>query len=222
MSRHEKEVKETLAGLERLYSESVRTHGIASKSVCWKDEHSQRLRFKKLVEVIDPSGGEVSVTVNDYGCGYGALFPYLDALPLVRLTRYYGYDISEEMVATATEFVDDSRAEFILESQVTKEADYSFVSGTFNVKLGADDALWEQHIKDALMILGERSLKGFAFNLPTTYVDWRSETLFYAEPWSFFDFCKRNISPYVSILHDYPLFEWTMIVRKEPRHGEVG
>ncbi len=26
-------------------------------------------------------------------------------------------------------------------------------------------------------------------------------------------FCKREISPYVTLVHDYPLYEWTMPVR---------
>jgi hypothetical protein len=70
-------------------------------------------------------------------------------------------------------------------------------------------------MKGALMHLAAMSIRGFAFNAMTTYVDWKQENLYYADPFMFFDFCKRNISRYVSLLHDYPLFEWTMIVRKE-------
>jgi len=46
-------------------------------------------------------------------------------------------------------------------------------------------------------------------------VDWKQDNLYYGDPFLFFDYCKRNISRYVSLLHDYPLYEWTIIVRKE-------
>jgi hypothetical protein len=35
----------------------------------------------------------------------------------------------------------------------------------------------------------------------------------------FFHYCRQEISRYVSLLHDYPLYEWTMIVRKEVEAG---
>ena len=35
----------------------------------------------------------------------------------------------------------------------------------------------------------------------------------YGDPCAFFQFCKREISPDVTLLHDYPLYEWTMLVR---------
>jgi hypothetical protein len=59
----------------------------------------------------------------------------------------------------------------------------------------------------------ERSRRGFAFNLFTTYVDWKEDHLYYGDPGFFFDFCKRELSRSVALLHDYPLWEWTMVVR---------
>jgi len=34
-----------------------------------------------------------------------------------------------------------------------------------------------------------------------------------ADPRPFFDFCMRELSPNVTLLHDYPLQEWTILVR---------
>ena len=215
MSSDEKKVFQTLTGIEHLYSGNLKIHGTTSKSVGWKDEASQRLRFKKLAQVINPDTSYQRITINDYGCGYGAMFRYIEELPAIRLTQYYGYDISEEMLTAAKHFVADPRAEFIQNSQITKVADYSFVSGTFNVKLEASDELWTEYVKKVLINLAEKSTYGFAFNLLTTYVDWKQENLYYADAFMFFDFCKRHISKYVSLLHDYPLYEWTIIVRKE-------
>ena len=104
-------------------------------------------------------------------------------------------------------------------SEVTETADYSFVSGTFNVRMGASDAAWRRYVEDKLKLLAQRSRRGFAFNLLTTYVDWRKDDLFYADPAHFFAFCRENISRYVTLLHDYPLYEWTIAVRLERPEG---
>jgi len=212
MDTRRDKVSETLDGIVDLYEKNLADYGRTSKSVGWKDDVSQRLRFNKLASVINPQ--DESITVNDFGCGYGAMFQYFAAQPDVPLVKYYGYDISEEMLAAATAAVPDSRAVFIKASRVTEEADYSFVSGTFNVRLGASDQVWSDYIKEVLLNLAANSRRGIAFNLLSTYVDWKQENLYYADPFMFFDFCKRNISRYVSLLHDYPLYEWTIVVRK--------
>ena len=39
--------------------------------------------------------------------------------------------------------------------------------------------------------------------------------LFYADPGELFDHCKRRYSRWVALLHDYGLYEFTILVRKE-------
>jgi SAM-dependent methyltransferase len=206
--------QELLEGVADMYSRDLNVHGLDPKSVGWKDEANQNLRFEKLAQVIDVRVAGDNISVNDLGCGYGAMFAYLDEIPSIGLARYQGYDISDEMLQAARQFVTDPRATFIRSSEITYAGDYSFVSGTFNVKLEASDELWTEYVKDTLIKLSAKSMKGFAFNALSIYVDWKKENLYYADPFMFFDFCKRNISPYVSLLHDYPLYEWTMLVRK--------
>jgi SAM-dependent methyltransferase len=187
--------------------------------VGWKDEASHRLRFEKLIQVIKPQRKEENITVNDFGCGYGAMFNYLNEILGPNLVKYYGYDVSEEMITAARKFINDPRAEFIESLKVTHLADYSFISGTFNVKLKASDAMWTEYVKETLINAAGMSRKGFSFNALSVYVDWKEENLYYADPFLFFDFCKRKFSRYVALLHDYPLFEWTMIVYKEDPSG---
>lgn len=215
MNRDDQTLSQTLAAVAELYAGNLDDHGLDSRSVGWRDHTSQRLRFTKLAEVIEPEAAKQGISINDFGCGYGAMFRFLDQLPGVRVARYYGYDISAEMLKVAPEFAGDERAAFLHSEKVTETADYSFVSGTFNVRLGASDSLWTEYIHETLLTLAARSHRGFAFNLLSTYVDWKKEDLFYGNPLHFFDFCKRHISPRVSLLHDYPLWEWTILVRKE-------
>jgi hypothetical protein len=42
----------------------------------------------------------------------------------------------------------------------------------------------------------------------------RRADLYYADPLETFELCARQFSPRVALLHDYPLYEFTMIVRK--------
>ena len=57
--------------------------------------------------------------------------------------------------------------------------------------------------------------KGFAFNMLTSYsdADKMRDDLYYGDPCELFDHCKRSYSRNVALLHDYGLYEFTMLVR---------
>jgi hypothetical protein len=40
------------------------------------------------------------------------------------------------------------------------------------------------------------------------------EDLFYADPCELFDYCKTRFARNVALLHDYGLYEFTILVRK--------
>lgn len=200
-----------LQQVEALYTGNVAEKGVGPNSVGWRDEATQLLRFRKLAAIVDPSGDALSY--NDLGCGYGAMFPFLrDSVP-APLGLYRGYDISRDMLAAAREFAKDDHVQLVEAPSLDQKADYSFVSGTFNVRFDANDEEWLQYILKMLHNMAEHSTRGFAFNLLTSYVDWKEPHLFYGDPSFFFDHCVRNISRRVVVFHDYPLYEWTIGVR---------
>jgi len=207
-------MRNLLANVAKLYSDNVKAFGASAKSAGWKDEASQNLRFQKLLEVIREGKG-TGLTINDLGCGYSAFYHYLRTESSLKISRYYGYDISEEMLTLAKRSIKDKSAIFINSERILHEADYSFASGIFNVKLDIDDSLWEHYIEETLVNMNKRSLRGFAFNALTTYVDYRESQLYYADPLSFFGFCEKSFSGNVSLLQNYGLYEWTIIVNKE-------
>jgi len=45
--------------------------------------------------------------------------------------------------------------------------------------------------------------KGLAFNMMSKYVEYENDELFYEEPEKAFSFVKKNITPYVNLIHDY-------------------
>jgi SAM-dependent methyltransferase len=172
----------------------------------------QETRFAPLVQVIEP--GIEGFTMNDLGCGFADLYRFIhdSGLPI---GGYRGYDLSERMLEIAKTRVADD-AELIHSNRIDRRADYSFACGVFNSKLEASDEEWLEYMKTVVRNLAEHSDRGFAFNSLTSYVDYREPHLFYVDPMEMFEFCKREISPRVSLLHDYPLWEWTMIVRTGP------
>ena len=67
--------KDTLKKIEELYSENLRVHGSVSNAVGWPKSDQQKLRFEKLTSIVAPT--DEPLTINDYGCGYGAHLEYL-------------------------------------------------------------------------------------------------------------------------------------------------
>ena len=106
---------------------------------------------------------------------------------------------------------------FFSESRLLDVADYTVASGIFNVKLDTPAVEWEKYILDTLETINALSRNGFAFNVLTKYSDqeFMRPDLYYADPLFFFDYCKTKYSRFVTLLHDYPLYEFTILVRKD-------
>ena len=201
-----------LKTVSQYYSEKVTTHGPTAKGVDWNSPESQTLRFEQLLKVCDGAG---PFSLNDYGCGYGALADYLAARGYT--VSYYGFDISEPMLAEArTLHRDWAHCQFVSDSAGLSEADYTVASGIFNVKLGATEEVWRDYLLDTLDRINVLSAKGFAVNALTKYsdADRMRPDLYYADPLFLFDYCKIRYSKYVALLHDYPLYEFTLLIRK--------
>ncbi len=203
-----------LEKIKALYTSNLSETGVKSTAVGWNSPESQAMRFDKLTAVIEGRSGPVSV--NDYGCGYGAHLAYLVKECGIQVNEYFGYDVSEEMLAAARSELAWFAGDLSLNcsSEISTMADYTFVSGTFNVKFEADHYAWQDFIEKKLDEIDAHSACGFSFNLLSTYVDWKEKHLFYGDPCYWFDLSKRKYSKNVSLLHDYPLYEWTILVRK--------
>ena len=206
-------MNETLNKISNLYSNNLSEHGDQSKAVGWSTADSQELRFEKLTKVIPEK--DSSFSVNDYGCGYGAHLEYL-LQKKHSVVGYNGYDLSEEMLIMSKERLKDFNGDLKLinSSKISTPADFTFVSGTFNVRFESTYEEWKQFIEGTLDMINETSDRGFSFNLLSKYVDWKEPHLFYGDPCYWFDYCKVNYSKQVTLLHDYPLYEWTILVKK--------
>ncbi|MBS1505278.1 MAG: methyltransferase domain-containing protein [Bacteroidetes bacterium] len=198
------------------YSDRIKSFGNSSKGVGWKDNNAQEIRFAQLLKVVQNKTG---FSINDFGCGAAQLYNYMLAQGYNSF-EYYGYDILDEMLQSARNNIIPDHAVILAKIESASEmnfSDYSVASGTFNVKGQSTNEDWLDYIISTLLILNEKSRKGFAFNLLTKYsdVEFMQDHLYYADPLFLFDYCKRNFSKNVALLHDYFQYDFTIIVRKD-------
>lgn len=133
-----------------------------------------------------------------------------------RPEAYCGFDIVEPMLAHArAQYGDQPWVRFVSSAKELPVADYTVASGIFNVRLDVPDDAWRGYILETLSQMAGVSTIGFAFNMLTAYSDperMRAD-LYYGDPDFFFDHCMRTYSRNVALLHDYGLYEFTLIVR---------
>lgn len=196
------------------YNQNISNFGLTSQGVGWKNEAAQLVRFEQLIKILDPIKNS---SINDLGCGTGDLIPFLQKKNF--LFTYTGYDMLPVMIDLArNRHSKGSNIEFKLIEKVSEleSADYTVASGIFNIRFEQTDEFWESYILETLRHMNLNSKRGFAFNLLTKYSDsdFMKNELYYADPCFLFDYCKKNFSKNVALLHDYDQYDFTILVRK--------
>lgn len=204
---------ELLNEVASYYSGKLTEYGDTPRGVDWNGEESQVVRFEQLCKIVaaDASG----FSLNDLGCGYGALFDFLSKR--YPLCSYLGVDVSTQMIhAAEARHRSPSSARFITAAEPDVIGDYGLASGIFNVRLQRTDEEWFDYLQSTLDVLDRTSRMGFAFNCLTSYSDEdrKRNYLYYADPCQIFDLCMRRYSRQVALLHDYGLYEFSILVRK--------
>jgi trans-aconitate methyltransferase len=211
LARHGDTLTEDLKRIERHYAELVEKHGAAPEAAQWSDFRTQRLRLQVLSEVGDLRAAKVL----DFGCGTGALLAYLTE-ERGFTGEYVGYDLAMPAVELARRLQPTGRFERrdIRSEGVPESFDFILASGVFNNRTSDGWTL----ITELLGALWPRATCALAFNAMSTYVDFREEHLWYADPAEVFTWCKRELSPAVALRHDYLVkpdvipFEFTVFV----------
>ena len=193
------------------FDKRIREHGASPRGSDWNSETSQNARFDQLLKVVESK----SFSILDYGCGYGALADYLATKGFE--ADYYGYDILESAIETARQaHRDKPRRTFFTDKSQVPVCDYVVASGIFNFRGEQSFEEWTDYVLGVLNELHRLSQRGFSSNFLTKYSDadrMRSD-LYYADPLFLFDYCKRNFSKNVALLHDYYLYDFTLLIRK--------
>ncbi|WP_050628398.1 class I SAM-dependent methyltransferase [Bradyrhizobium viridifuturi] len=206
-------MRELQTKVRNYYSGTLQRHGPTPLGVDWPNVVSQYLRFVQLLKLCH-FGQPFSL--NDFGCGYGALLEFLAMRHGDAVVTYRGIDISPAMVdAARVRWANNRRAVFAVGSQCGALADYSLVSGTLNVRLGHPVPEWEAYVEAILTDLEASSRIGFAVNFMLPRDDATAEAgLYRTVPERWTPFCERFGR--VELITGYGLREFTLLVRKTP------
>ncbi|MBL4747767.1 MAG: class I SAM-dependent methyltransferase [Magnetovibrio sp.] len=207
-------IPDLLQFISVVYDYRINECGPVANGVFWSSQDLQVLRYEVLLKAIFPEDLKGPISINDLGCGYGALFDLIAKDPMMKSGRYIGYDISEKMIRTAKTQHHDFRTRFITSPVATEVADYSFVSGTYNMYMGTDAVMWRQYIKTSLNALWSKTTKAMAFNLLSEKSTKNFPDLFYANAQEFTEYAL-TLSPKIELIDDYDDNEFTLIVKRQ-------
>lgn len=203
--------------IQKFYNDKVSRHGESIESVGWGTQEDQYLRFAVLLRGLDPRGK----TILDVGCGKGDLVGYLQQF-YGDSFQYVGVDLSDSHIATANNKWADANAAFFCgdisswaESSDFKEVDISLMSGAMTYKISDN----EKVALETMTKMFEVSSETACLNFMTKYVDFELEKNHHYQPEKIFSQAK-DLSRWVSLYHDYPLWEFTVQIHKKPLQGD--
>jgi hypothetical protein len=197
------------------FAGKLETYGTTPRGVDWNSDGSQDVRFEQLSRVINPAQ---PYSLLDYGSGFGSMYDFLKKKG--HELTYVGYDIVENMVIKGRDLhPGDMNCAFTSQEKELSPASYAVASGIFNIRLDCEYQVWTEYVVKTITRMHDLSTKGFSFNLLTSYSDQeymlKRPDLYYADPLFFFDYCKRHFSRNVALLHDYGVYDFTILVRKD-------
>jgi SAM-dependent methyltransferase len=188
------------------YNSRFREMGRDIASVGWKDNETQSLRFDVLTRGINLD----EKIIFDFGCGLGDFYSYLKKQDLKKI-EYVGYDISDEMIKDNNKHYNQSNCRFIsgdlLTDSIATTHSYDIIiaSGTFSLNTGRNLLDTQEYLK----VLWSMTRESLCVNFLSKYVDFENEKNFHYSPEEMFRFA-RTLTNRVNIIHDYPLYEFTL------------
>jgi SAM-dependent methyltransferase len=205
------ELEEAYRKVAQYYTQKLRRFGPTPLGVDWSCMPTQALRFRKLLKLCD---FDSPFSLNDVGCGYGALLDYLALYHPLTSVDYLGIDVSSAMVRSAMRRRSGNLIQFHHGRESPRQADYSIASGIFNVMLDQPLRVWEHSIEATLIHLGATSRKGFAVNFVHQPVagEIARPGLYCANPMQWIGFCERRLGAQVHLIDDYGMTEFTLLV----------
>jgi len=206
------DLEQLYKGVAQYYTGTLRRFGPTPLGVDWSCAPTQALRFRKLLIVCD---FHEPFSLNDIGCGYGALLEYLADYHPDHVIDYLGVDLSQAMVSRARKLWPGQSHKFEQGPAASRTADYSIASGIFNVMLDQPVDMWERFVATTLSQLHESSRRGFAVNFvtaPRSGQDIR-RGLYGTTPERWIDFCRSEFSRDVTLIYGYGMSEFTLLIR---------
>ena len=181
--------------LNRAYRDRLATHGATPNGVFWRNESSQIARFDTLLNVVAKVTPVANPMLGDVGCGYGAMFDFLQKTPRYQNFHYIGVDINRAMINTCKQKFPDQKHLFFVGKQPPSSVDFCTFSGTFNLCHTTEISLWHEYMFANLQQCWRRSRYGLVLNLlcgPKTEI---KNQIFYTKRQTFITAASRVFGP---------------------------
>ena len=201
------------AGVEAYYSARVAKHGATPLGVDWSCQATQNMRFVQLLKLCDFSA---PFSLNDIGCGYGALCAFLAMRHGESAIDYLGVDLSRAMISRARRRFRGPDRRFVVGKTSPRVADYSVASGIMNVHVGYSRSVWQDFIAIMLGDIRRTSHRGFAVNFvaeTAILTDSQAAMLYRTGPEPWVRYCEQELGCAVKVLDNYGMREFTLLVR---------
>ena len=174
-------------------------------------------RYAVMLGLLRKPSGTSSVL--DLGCGLGHLLDFIESHEEYQGVQYAGLDISPKYVAAAR--ARHPGHNFLLmdvleDDRDLPEFDYVVLNGLFNYRgsVSVDSMLtyWQQLVAVAF----NHCRVGIAFNAMSKLVDWERDDLFHLPFDPMTAYLRAALSQHFVIRHDYPAYEYTTYVYRQP------
>ena len=197
----------------KVYQPAFILHGDSPKGTHQNNKETQHLRFQMLTEHL--LNDHTHNSIEDIGCGICDLYGYLKNKNLE--FTYSGTEIVNEMISLAKQKYPEITVtnRDILSEAGREKYDFVVLSGTLNMPGNIQHEEWMKFCLSLISNMYGMCNKAIAFNFLTTHRTFTDPSLFYFNPSELLDYCIKNLSRFVEIKHNYPLYEGTITVYRE-------
>ena len=202
------------AGVIRAYSSALGRHGATPQGVFWNSAKSQNTRFAALLAMIRAHRAKADArppTIADIGCGYGALYGYMQRRAEYADWGYSGLDINPAMIRSCHQRFPDGATGFQIGATPMRPVDYALFSGTFNLCMIDDAVRWQRYILGQLASCRPYCRRGMVLNLLCRRQMTITNNIFYADRETILDELRRHfgaihVAATPGLKHDTTLF----------------
>ena len=173
------------SSIKSAYTRRFKEKGAQAEGVFWSSRVSQTARFEQVLANMKAEYGSTSFYLADIGCGYGALFKYIQSKPAWRQIDYSGVDITPEMVSYCKREHASHKHRFSLGRHPKHLVDFAVFVGTFNLCHTDNYELWEDYILRHLAVSWTRVRYGLILNITSLETAKINNHIFYVNPEAF-------------------------------------
>lgn len=195
---------------ENHWAELYTKHNLDVKALGSETEVHKNLRYSKVAKVFE---GENNFTILDIGAGFGNFNEFLKKQRNDVLFKYTGFEITNEFIKVGKSINQgiDLRLVNVLTEEV-ENFDFVVFSGLFHQPGVVKIEDWENFMFSMIEKAFQISLKGAAFNVLSSFVDFKREGNYYPDNFKLQEFLISKISRFIKIDQSYPLFETTYYI----------